>query len=93
MWMKNDLSKSDIEGVVIESGNIMVKLKFPYYNFWKHMRRIKEQMLNHHNVKLSSLNNSTSNYFYAWLKKQSDEILQKDIITLREMFYEVSNER
>lgn len=90
---EDDLSKSDIEGVVIESGNIMVKLKFPYYNFWKHMRRIKEQMLNHHNVKLSSLNNSTSNYFYAWLKKQSDEILQKDIITLREMFYEVSNER
>lgn len=88
---EDDLSKSDIEGVVIESGNIMVKLKFPYYNFWKHMRRVKEQMLNHHIVKLSSLNNSTSNYFYAWLKKQSDEILQKDIITLREMFYEVSN--
>lgn len=90
---EDDLSKSDIEGVVIESGNIMVKLKFPYYNFWKHMRRVKEQMLNHHNVKLSSLNNPTSNYFYAWLKKQSDEILQKDIITLREMFYEVSNEQ
>ena len=85
---ENDLSKSDIEGVVIECNGIMTKLKFPYYNFWKSMRRLKEQVLHKHNVKLSSLYNATSNYFYAWLKKQPEQILEKDIITLRDMFYE-----
>lgn len=85
---ENDLSKSDIEGVVIECNGIMTKLKFPYYNFWKSMRRLKEQVLHKHNVKLSSLYNATSNYFYAWLKKQPEEILEKDIITLRDLFYE-----
>lgn len=81
-----DLSKDDIEGVVIECNGIMTKLKFPYYNFWKFMRRIKEQVLNRSNVKLSGLYNSTSNYFYAWLKQQDEEVLKKDIITLRKMF-------
>lgn len=84
---ENDLSKEDIEGVVIECDGIMTKLKFPYYNFWKQMRRLKEQILHKHNIKLSSLFNAEGNYFYAWLKKQDDETLEKDIITLREMYY------
>lgn len=88
---EEDLSKEDIEGVVIESSGIMTKLKFPYYNFWKFMRRVKEQVLHKGQPKLSSLFNSTSNYFYAWLKEQNDEILSKDIITLREKFYEEKN--
>ena len=65
---EDDLSKEDIEGVVIECNGIMTKLKFPYYNFWKLMRRVKEQLLHNSNIKLSRLYNSTSNYFYAWLK-------------------------
>ena len=85
---EEDLSKENIEGVVIECNGIMTKLKFPYYNFWKQMRRVKEQVAHKSNVKLSSLFNATANYFYAWLKKQDDETLQKDIITLRDMFYE-----
>ena len=79
---------SAVVAVVIECNGIMTKLKFPYYNFWKGMRRLKEQVSHKHNVKLSSLYNATSNYFYAWLKKQPEEILEKDIITLRDMFYE-----
>ena len=90
---EEDLSKDDIEGVVIESSGIMTKLKFPYYNFWKFMRRVKEQVAHKGTPKLSSLFNSTANYFYAWLKKQDEETLSKDIITLREKFYnEDSNE-
>lgn len=81
-----DLSKNDIEGVVIESSNIMTKLKFPYYNFWKLMRRIKEQVKNNSNVNLAKLYNDTANYFYDWLKKQDKELLKQDIITLREKF-------
>ena len=52
------------------------------------MRRLKEQVLHKHNVKLSSLFNAESNYFYAWLKEQDDETLEKDIITLRDMFHD-----
>ena len=85
---EDDLSKNDIEGVVIECGDIMTKLKFPYYNFWKSMRRVKEQVLHRHTIKLSSLYNATSNYFYGWLKEQDEETLSNDIITLRKMFYE-----
>lgn len=88
---EEDLSKEDIEGVVIECNGIMTKLKFPYYNFWKQMRRVKEQVAHRSNVKLSSLFNATANYFYAWLKKQDEDTLKKDIITLRDMFYEENN--
>lgn len=84
---EDDLSKEDIEGVVIESSGIMTKLKFPYYNFWKFMRGIKEQVAKRRTVKFSSLYNATSNYFYAWLRNQDEETLKKDIITLREMYY------
>lgn len=84
---EEDLSKEDIEGVVIECNGIMTKLKFPYYNFWKFMRRIKEQVLHKSTIKLASLFNATSNYFYAWLKEQDEETLKQDIITLRKKFY------
>ena len=84
---EDDMSKKDIEGVVIECENIMTKLKFPYYNFWKFMRSIKEKVAKNHNIKFSSLYNAEANYFYAWLKQQDEEILQKDIITLRKMYY------
>lgn len=89
---EDDMSKEDIEGVVIECSGIMTKLKFPYYNFWKYMRRIKEQVLHKSNVKLSGLYNALANYFYAWVKKQDEETLKKDIITLRKMFYEENKE-
>jgi len=85
---EEDLSKDDIEGVVIESSGIMTKLKFPYYNFWKFMRRVKEQVAHKETPKLSSLFNATANYFYAWLKKQNEETLANDIITLRDKFLE-----
>ena len=65
----------------------MTKLKFPYYNFWKQMRAVKEKVKKRHNVKLSSLWNATSNYFYHWLKTQPEEELDKDIIYLREKYF------
>lgn len=84
---EDDLTKTDLEGVVIECCGIMTKLKFPYYNFWKKMRHIKEVMAHRHNVKLSSLYNDVANYFYSYLKTLPEEELQKDIITLRKEFY------
>lgn len=89
---EEDLSKDNIEGVVIENNNFMTKLKFPYYNFWKLMRSVKDKVLHKREVKFSRLYNATSNYFYAWLKQQDEETLQKDIITLRKIFYKERGE-
>ena len=56
------------------------------------MRRVKEQVSHKGTPKLSSLYNATANYFYAWLKEQDEETLNKDIITLREKFYKDKGE-
>lgn len=83
---EDDLTDINIEGVVIECDGFMTKLKFPYYNFWKSMRWLKESVKKGSNIKLSKLYNAESNYFYAWLKQQDEETLDKDIITLRNKF-------
>lgn len=90
---EDDLSKEDIEGVVIECNGIMTKLKFPYYKFWKFMRVLKDRIAKNKNaqIKLASLYNAEANYFYAWLKKQDEETLRQDIITLRDKYYSEEN--
>ncbi len=92
---EDDLSKEDIEGVVIECNGIMTKLKFPYYKFWKFMRSLKDRIAKNKNaqIRLAILHNAEANYFYAWLKKQDEETLKQDIITLRDKYYsEVKND-
>jgi len=83
---EDNMEHEDIEGVVIECDDFMTKLKFPYYNFWKFMRSVKEGYLKRHTLKLSRLHNAEANYFYAWLKEQDNETLQKDIISLRDKY-------
>lgn len=83
---EDNMNDTDIEGVVIEIGDFMTKMKFTYYNFWKMCRGLVDQVRNQHEVKLGSLYNDTSNYFYKWLQEQPSEVLEKDIITLRDMF-------
>lgn len=86
---ENNLEHEDIEGVVIECDNFMTKLKFPYYNFWKFMRGLKESVKRKSTkIPLSKLYNAEANYFYAWLKEQDEDTLSKDIITLREKYNE-----
>lgn len=64
----------DIEGVVIECGNFMTKLKFNYYRFWKGMRSVAEKLQSgRDNVKLSMLYNATANYFYKFVKDMVEE--------------------
>lgn len=86
-------SKEDIEGVVIECDGFMTKLKFPYYHFWKFMRSLKDVVKRNGKIKLSTLYNAESNYFYAWLKAQNEETLDKDIITLRKQYYTEKEEQ
>lgn len=81
-----DLSDTDIEGVVIECGDAMAKVKFPYYRFWKQMRSVADQVRRKRPVKLASLWHPKANYFYAWLKEQDDQTLALDVISLRERF-------
>lgn len=83
---ENNMEDDDIEGVVIEIDDFMTKMKFTYYNFWKMCRKLVDQAKNKRNIKLGSLYNDTSNYFWKWLQEQSPETLEKDIITLRDMF-------
>lgn len=83
---EENMNDSDIEGVVIEIGDFMVKMKFTYYNFWKMCRKLVDQAKNNRNIKLGSLYNDKANYFWAWLHEQTPETLEKDIITLRDMF-------
>jgi tRNA splicing ligase len=79
---------SDIEGFVFEDSNgFMMKLKLPYYNFWKHMRVVKDAVRARRQVNLSALTTPEANYFYAWLKTRTEEELSRDIITLRNMYY------
>ena len=88
---EDDLSKEDIEGVVIEAGDetapYMTKIKFPYYNVWKQLRAVADKVKRGNQVPLSSLYLPLHNYFYAWCREQPKEVLENDIITLRDMFY------
>jgi len=78
-----------IEGFVLEdSVGFMTKVKLQYYGFWKHMRSVKEDVSKNGYTKYtSSLTTPLANEFYGWLRQQTREVLRKDIIMLREMFY------
>lgn len=69
---QNELTDTDIEGVVIESGEFMTKLKFSYYSFWKSMRTVASSVMNGKNVELRKLFNATANYFYKFVKDKYD---------------------
>lgn len=71
---ENNFQDTDIEGIVIESGNFMTKLKFNYYRFWKQMRILKEQVISNKQVKLSRLYNKEANDFYSFLKDYINKI-------------------
>lgn len=70
---ENKLVDTDIEGVVIEAGKFMTKLKFSYYSFWKGLREVARQTQSGKVVKLNRLFNATSNYFYKFVKDRYEE--------------------
>lgn len=72
---ESNMEDTNIEGVVIESGKFMTKLKFNYYSFWKHMRMISEQVFKGSQVKTGSLLTPTANLFYKFLKDKNEEEL------------------
>lgn len=78
-----------IEGFVIEDQQgFMTKIKLSYYSFWKFMRSIVSEVYKKgYTTRTSALNAPLANKFYGWLRQQNRELLKKDIITLRNMFY------
>lgn len=87
----DDLEKSDgrykekfIEGFVIEdSKGFMTKIKVNYYNYWKSMRKIKDNIIINREFESKNYN---CDPFVKFLRGLTEIELQKDIITLRNMF-------
>lgn len=87
-----------IEGFVIEDNNgFMIKEKLPYYRFWKHMRSVMRSVIRKgYYDKTSALYNATGNYFYGFLRglrEKNPDVLQGNIIAMRDMFYEQMKEK
>ena len=81
-----------IEGFVLEDAkNFMVKVKLPYYTFWKHMRSVAEEVFKSGNYrKTGSLLTPEANLFYGFCRNlyNSGEEHPDKIIELRKMFLE-----
>lgn len=76
-----------VEGFVIEDcKGFMVKVKLDYYNNWKFMRGVLQQVKRQGYIgRTSSLTTKLHNDFYNWCVANRD-ILPQDIISAREMF-------
>ncbi|WJJ55323.1 hypothetical protein QB910_000079 [Dabrowskivirus KKP3916] len=84
--------EDEIEGYVFEDANgFMTKLKTPYYNFWKHMRTVKDQVAHDiSKVEQGWLYTPLHNKVFAFFRDYPDResLKHKDIITLRKEFFE-----
>ena len=82
-----DGTQSPIEGYVLEDARgRMVKLKLPYYGFWKYMRSPKDRVrrIRGTDSRLGrDLSDPAAAHFVAWCQEQPDEVLALDIIQLR----------
>lgn len=83
----------NIEGFVIEDSlGFQTKVKLRYYSFWKYMRSCKDKILRHRIKKkpfpqqLLKMSTPLEQQFIDWVKVQPDEILEKDIISIRKLF-------
>lgn len=85
-----------IEGYVVEDANgYMVKVKLPYYRFWKRLRGLAQAAIKRGELNPSqaaALYTPLSNHFFDWAKSLHErpdrEELPMDIVTLRRMFAE-----
>jgi len=87
-----ELNGRKIEGFVLEDATgFMVKVKLHYYNFWKQMRKVSEQVFKNGCIgKSVSLDIPLAQEFYAWMKDRNEtsgQLELDDICTLRRAFY------
>lgn len=93
-WYKKHKDSTQIkhEGFVFEDSNgFMFKFKTKWYSAWKYMRGIKDKMKKQHVVTRPKQyilqDNPEIREFFYWLKHQDLSLMDKNIIELREMFY------
>ncbi len=90
-----------IEGfVIVDADGFMTKQKGAYYQFWKFMRSVADEVLRlskngnrqGYYRRTSALTTPLSNEFYGFLRKLCEENYdgKTDIITLRNLFYKES---
>ena len=66
----------------------MTKIKTDYYQFWKRMRYVANEIAKNGFIKKQSLvSEPLAHAFYAWLLTQPKEVQALDIISLRDRFY------
>ncbi len=75
--------KDEIEGFVVTS-NLKVKIKLPYYMFWKNMRSLVNSYNNGTSISSYALQLDGAKEFFKWFRGQENKEL--DIITLRELY-------
>lgn len=78
-----------IEGFVLEDeAGFMFKLKLNYYNMWKFLRSIKDEVKRKgHTERPAALSTAEMNEFYGFVRSLPKEELEQDIIALRGQFY------
>ena len=75
--------------VIVDRNNYHFKLKCKWYKTWKFMRSIKDKIGKRQQFSTSALTMPVMNEFVAWCKKQNEDyLLNNDIITLRDKFYD-----
>lgn len=80
--------------VLVDANNYHFKLKCKWYKIWKFMRGLKDRVGKKRQVSSSCLTLSIMTEFIGWCKKQNCEyLLNNNIITLREKFYEEYNRK
>lgn len=83
-----------LEGYVVEGANgYMVKVKLPYYRYWKRLRGLAQAAIRHGELNprhAAALFDPLSNHFFTWAKSLHErpdrDTLPMDIVTLRHMF-------
>jgi hypothetical protein len=76
------------EGYVIEdSAGFMVKIKLPWYNFWKQIRTVKDAVANNRKVDLAKLYTPKHTQVYAFIKTLDPEQLKEmSVIDVRNKY-------
>lgn len=84
----NSHSRIEEEGYVVEdTAGMLVKIKLPYYRFWRQMRRVKETLAKGQPVDIQSFDTPEHHRVYQWMREQERAYLQDtSIIQLREAF-------
>lgn len=86
-----------IEGYVVnDSSGHQFKIKLPYYSYWKYMRSIKDRILKIRGTDQElkrNVSDPDAKAFYDWAVDQPNEVLERDIISVRKDFLEYRNKK